>query len=68
MIRNPKAFEVWSTCSLSIHYVIMELGMLPFIKPLSIKKILILRVNTMPICPKGLQKLSIRPYPHEKFQ
>jgi hypothetical protein len=29
MTRNPKAFEVWSTCSLSIHYAITELGMLP---------------------------------------
>jgi len=29
MIRNPKAFEAWPTCSCNIHYVITELGMLP---------------------------------------
>jgi hypothetical protein len=29
MIRNPKAFEVWSACSCNALYVITELEMLP---------------------------------------
>jgi len=29
MIRNPKAFEVWSACSRNVHYVITKLEMLP---------------------------------------
>ena len=24
MIRNPKAFEVWSACSCNVHYVITD--------------------------------------------
>ena len=30
MIRNPKAFEVWSACSCNALYVITELEMRPF--------------------------------------
>jgi hypothetical protein len=29
MIRNPKAFEVWSACSRNAPYVITELEILP---------------------------------------
>jgi hypothetical protein len=32
IIRNPKAFEVWPTCSYNIYCVITQLGMLRFPK------------------------------------